>query len=87
MFKRTMNPRRVGPDSDEETKMDSFEFENITTEQIEGNLFLYLIFNSIAIFVLIVEIIKIKISRPTSKRFLRKVKKNRKDLRNEQVEQ
>ena len=57
-----MNPRRVGPDSDEETKMDSFEFENITTEQIKGNVFLYLIFNSIAILVFIVELIKTKIS-------------------------
>ena len=62
MFKRAMNPRRVGPDSDEETKMDSFEFENITTEQIKGNVFLYLIFNSIAILVFIVELIKTKIS-------------------------
>ena len=84
-----MNPRRVGPDINEKPKMNSFEFENFTTEQIEGNLSLYLIFNSISIFLFFIEICyklyKIKYSDRNSQIFQRKVKKKRPDLQNEQV--
>ena len=50
-FRTALNPTRVGPDYTEKLKKDSCKFQDISLIQIEGPLFIYLYFMSLAMLI------------------------------------